>query len=70
MNFLEDTTWQDDPSVSISDINNQGSYALTVNGPFNASSLNIAGTDITTIFANKNDLNSNINTNFLTVNNK
>jgi hypothetical protein len=69
MNFIEDATWQDDPSVIVSDITTQGSYALTVNGAFNAASLNINGTDITNIFANANDLNSNINTNFLRVNN-
>ena len=66
MNFIEDITWQDDPSVIVSDITTQGSYALTVNGAFNAASLNINGTDITNIFANANSLNSNINTNFLT----
>ena len=46
MNFIEDSTWQDDPSVVVSDITTQGSYALTVNGPFNAASLNVNGVDI------------------------
>jgi uncharacterized membrane protein len=41
MNFLQDTTWQDDPSVVVSDITTQGSYALAVNGGFNAASLSI-----------------------------
>jgi hypothetical protein len=68
MNFLQDTTWQDDPSVVVSDITTQGSYALAVNGAFNAASLSINGTDITNIFTKADDAKSNLSTDYLTVN--
>ena len=68
MNFIEDITWQDDPSVIVSDITTQGNFALTVNGAFNAASLNINGTDINNIFINANDLRDNIDTDYLIVN--
>jgi hypothetical protein len=68
MNFNEDVTWQDDPDVSIADITTGGSYALSVNGSFNAASINLNGIDISTVFVRAQDTQSNIVTNFLTVN--
>ena len=68
MNFTEDVTWQDDPAVSIADITTGGSYALSVNGSFNAASINLNGVDISSIFVRAQDTQNNIITNFLTVN--
>ena len=69
MNFLEDSSWQDDPSVIVSDITTTGTYALAVNGGFNATSLSINGTDITSIFTKAlTDGYSNIKTDYLIVN--
>ena len=68
MNFTEDTTWQDDPAVSINDITTGGSYALSVNGSFNAASISLNGIDITNIFVDANANKKNITTDFLTVN--
>ena len=50
MNFTEDTTWQDDPAVSINNIITGGNFALSVNGSFNANSISLNGIDINNIF--------------------
>ena len=46
MNFIQDNTLQDDPSIIISDITTQGNYALSVDGSLNAESLNINDVDV------------------------
>ena len=40
MNFIDDTSWIDDPVVEIANISTGGNFALSVNGAFNATSLN------------------------------
>ena len=58
MNF-QDTSWIDDPAVVIGEISTGGNYALSVNGAFNALSLNQDGKDINDIFLKLNDFNPN-----------
>ena len=62
MDFLQDATWQDDPSVTVSDITTTGSYALSVNGAFNAASLSLQGIDINNIFISAANSKTAINT--------
>jgi len=57
MNFIDDTSWIDDPAVEITNISTGGNFALSVNGPFNATSLNQNGTDINNIFLKLSDFN-------------
>ena len=65
MNFIQDNTLQDDPSIIISDITTQGNYALSVDGSLNAESLNINGVDVYNIFLKISDINSNLTSNLL-----
>ena len=52
MNFIDDTSWTNDPSTTISTVSTGGTnnYAFNINGAINAASININGVDINTIY--------------------
>ena len=68
MNIIPDISWQDDPSVVIVGLISSSNFALSVNGPLNASSFSQNGVDLNNLFVKAGDTSNQLITNYLTVN--
>ena len=71
MNFIDDTSWITDPSITISTVStgSTNNYAFNINGALNAGSISLNGVDINSIYAKNTDLisNSNLEFNYLNI---